>query len=34
MHMIVIDNFPFFYAYSVLLTLILWNRFLLDFDAL
>jgi len=34
MHLIFVDYAPFAYAYSVLLALVLWNRFMLDFDAL
>ena len=34
LHIIVIDNFPFFYAYTVLAALLLRGRFLRDLEAL
>lgn len=34
MHLIFVDYAPFAYAYSVLLALVLWNRFLRDLEAL
>ncbi len=34
MHIIFVDNFPFAYAYSVLLVLVSWGRFRRDLDLL
>ena len=34
LHIIFVDNFPFAYAYSVLLVLVSWGRFRRDLDLL
>ena len=34
LHIIVIDNFPFFYAYTVLAALLLHERFMRDLEAM
>jgi hypothetical protein len=34
LHIILVDNFPFAYAYTVLGALVLWDRFRRDWDSL